>query len=289
MTPTYYTPNLNTPLVNKVICLFAGLLMVLLLAMLHGIVSALNPIIYLAVVITIGFGLLMGIFYRVISKIAKIRDQAFVFYSGVLIAVFGMFFSWGSYVLFLFEGGAYVATNYFASVGMLLQLNDLGLAFKTLYEEGGYEVFGFMVRGNALIAVWLMELGIVVSTAFKILRNYHVAPFSERYNKWYPKYTLLQEYQSMPNERWFLSQEGNSYVEKIDQLKPGRATRFGRISIFYLPHTSNAYLLYENVERDGNGKKEQSTPIIDKLLISGQEAKEIIERCHGKKNFFLDY
>ncbi|MEL6811252.1 MAG: hypothetical protein AAFP76_07955 [Bacteroidota bacterium] len=285
----YYEPNTQTPPINKLICVFLGILLVLLLAFLYGIITAVNPVIYFGVIATIGFGMLFGIFYRIASKIAKVRDRKFVLISGIVIALLGVYFSWGAYISFQLVGIEGLFIDYITTFGFLTEIDSTTYIISQLYGSGAWEIRGIMVKGWILGLIWLLELGIIIYMVFKMLYTYRVGPFDERHNKWYRKFTLHDEYQSLANERHFREIEGVSVLEKMKHFTKGRATRYGRVSIYYLEEASQGYFLYENVGRDGNGKKEETTVMIDLLTIPKNDAKSIIDTYHGKEDFYFAY
>lgn len=286
---TYYAPDPNTPIVNKLICLLLGVVFVFFLAFAHGVITAVNPIIYLGIVATVGFGLVFGVGYRILSKIAKVRDMKFILYSAGALILLGMYFSWSAYLGYLLVEFEDLFSFYLESLGGLMNIEVYSEIVASILSTGAWEVFDTPINGVVLGFVWLAELAIVVYTAFKILRAYKPGPFSERFNKWYTKYRLHDEYQSLPLTKGLSEIEGTSISEKIRNLEKGRSTRFGRISIFYLEHAQQGYLLYENMGRDSQGKKEEATIAIDYLSISTTEAKQIIDNYFGKKQFYLEY
>jgi len=286
---SYYIPDPNTPIVNKVICLLLGVVFIFFLAFVHGIITAINPIIYLGIVATIGFGLVFGIGYRILSKIAKVRDRKFITYSAAALILLGMYFSWSAYLGYLLVEFDHIFSLYLNSFGGLINIGVYSEIIMSLLEEGAWEVFDIPVSGVILGIIWLAELAIVVYVAFKILRAYKPGPFDERFNKWYTKYGLLDEFQSLGMKKGFAEIEGANVSEKIKNLDKGRSTRFGRISIFYMEHAQQGYLLYENMGRDSKGKKIEAITIIDYLSISTAEAKKIIDNHHGKKEFYFEY
>ncbi len=282
----YYAPNPETPIFNKLLCILMGIVIVFFLAFAHGVITFWNPIVYLGFIVTIGFGLVFGILYRVISKIAKVRDSKFILYSGLGVLLLGMYFSWGAYLLMLAEE----PMEYFPTLGMLLSPDWM---FRTIGDLYTYGSWGFSnnstVNGPILGGIWLGEILIVLYMGFKVLYNYQVDPFSERFNKWFIKYRLDNEYQSLADPHVFFEKEGATITDKIGNLGRGNATRYGRISIFYLENAGEAYLLYENVGRDSKGKKESATTVIDYLIIPKAEAAQLLKSQYGKKEFYFVY
>lgn len=286
---SYYTPDPNTPIVNKVICLLLGVVFVFFLAFVHGIITAVNPIIYLGIVATVGFGLVFGVGYRILSKIAKVRDKKFIIYSATALILVGMYFSWSAYLSYLLVEFEHIFSFYLNSFGGLINIGVYSEIVMSILGTGAWEVFDIPISGVVLGVIWLAEIAIVVYVAFKILNSYTPGPFSERRNKWYTKYRLHDEYQSLPLLKGFSEIEGANVSEKIRNLDKGRSTRFGRISIFYMEHAPQGYLLYENMGRDSKGKKIEATTAIDYLSISTAEAKQIIDNFYGKKEFYFEY
>lgn len=284
----YYLADSNTPPMNKLLCAIGGALIVFGLGYVHGLITAVNPIIYLGFVVTAGFGILFAIFYRIISKITKVRDKGFIVISGLAIALLGLYFSWGSYVLYLAEA----SEEYVPSIGLLTDPVWMFGVISSLYTDGSWG-FGLsnpaIVRGPILGFIWLAEIAAVLYLVHKTLAAYELGPFSESRNRWYTKYTLGLEFQSLGNEDIFHSLLATTVFDKIGELNNGNATRFGRISLFTLEGSTSSYLLYENVGRDRKGKREEATCVIEHLLLPADEAKKIIAKYYGKKQFYFEY
>ncbi|GAB5399934.1 MAG: hypothetical protein Aureis2KO_15190 [Aureisphaera sp.] len=247
---------------------------------------AINPVIYLGFVVTIGFGLIFGILYRVISKVAKVRDSNFIIYSSLGVLALGMYFSWSAYLLHLYGE----LMEYFPNVGLLFTPGWVVRRIQELYTYGSWGVTGdTTVSGLPLAVIWIVEAAIIVFTAFRVLKGYEISPFSQRFNKWFIKYKLHDEYQSLADAQMFFDMEGNTLSEKIGNLGKGKAMRYGRISLFMLQNAGEAYLLYENIGRDSKGKKETGTTVINHLIVPRTEAEQLIKKYYGKKEFYFEY
>jgi hypothetical protein len=179
--------------------------------------------------------------------------------------------------------------TYVSTFGLLTEMGTVFSIISEIYTAGAWEVFRTPVRGIVLGIIWLAEIAIVVFTAWTTVNAFHIGPFNDRFNKWYTKYKLHDEYQSLANERSFLELDGSTSSEKIKNLKSGGATRYGKISVYYLENAGQGFLLYENMARDSKGKKASGTTMLDHLIIPKIEAKQIIDTFHGKKEFYFEY
>lgn len=289
MEKKYYVLNPATPISNKVLFCGLSLLLVIIGGFVHGILSAVNPLVYFAFLISVGFGIYLGLGFRIVSKIAKIRDKKFILITGVILSLFAIYASWVSFLNFFVLEGENLVDAYYGEGFLFFHPDVLFEIVYDAYKMGLWTIGTTVIKGSPLLIAWLLEIGIIIFMCVKYIRDYEIAPFSDRQNKWYKKYILFDEYQSLPNEDSFLDLDGRSVLEKIENLSSGKSLRFGRISIFYLENTTQNYLYYENVDRDRKGKKETATIIIPGLKISKEEAKLILDKKHGKKEFFLNY
>ncbi len=287
-TVQWYVPSQDNTLLSKVLCFSFGLVLVYVLAFVYGIVCAINPAIYIGVLLAVGFGYLMGILYRVISKLCKVRDKKFVVRSGGVLAFLAVYFSWAAYLIYFFQEGDNLVASYFLKFMLVFRPDFIFEILVEINREGMWEIFGTPFSGLVLMFIWMAEAAIIIFMTVKLLNDYTISPFNARLNKWYGRYTMYDEFKSVPNTQYFMDLEGG-LADKMNELKRGGSTRFGRVSVYFLEDANEQYFLYENVNRDRKGRKERADPVVNCMKISTQEARELIKQFHGKKQFFLDY
>ena len=231
----------------------------------------------------------LGISQRIVSKLTKVKDQKFILYSGIVVAVFAIYFSWVSYLNFFVFEGQNLLENYYVNTFLLLKPLVVFEIISDIYRTGLWEIFQTPINGIPLALVWLAEIGIILYLYFKTIWNYTMPPYNEQVGKWYTKFVLDKEFQSLGNRDVFYTIEGSSISQKLKNIGPGRALRFGRVSIFYLEEAPRSYFLFENIQRDKRGKSEVNDIVFHYLEISKEEAKQIMKEGFAKKKFFLDY
>ncbi len=178
------------------------------------------------------------------------------------------------------------------SISQIFYPENAIISIQYAYQNGLWSIAFFsQVKGLLILTFWLIELAIPFIIAFKFVSEIIIAPFDKEQEKWFEKHTLFDDYQSIANETAFLELEGNTIHDKIGKLKKGGISLIGKISIFYLPNASSAYLLYENKMQDMSGKGVFNQRNVKILFaqINSLEGKKIIDTYHGKKQFYLDY
>lgn len=109
-------------------------------------------------------------------------------------------------------------------------------------------------------------------------------PFSELLNKWYPKYTLLKDFESVSAIGNMTRNLETDPLKSIQELKYGSAYRHTKIHLFYLKDDPNQYLTFENVYVDNRGQgKKNRTIIINNFKIDKESAQKIFENFEHKR------
>jgi len=158
-----------------------------------------------------------------------------------------------------------------------------------IYKFGLWEFFGITFTGFPLLIIWLIEAFIIVYGPIKIIKDYAIPPFSILHKKWYSKYILSKDFESIFSENKIIEGLNNNPVAYVNTLEHGRANNHTRISVFLLKEETVQYLRFENVKKDRDGKNATITEIVSLFPIKSNEAKELIKKFYAKKIFILDY
>lgn len=280
--------NLKTSSVNIVLALTFCLIFCFGLSLVYGIIIAVSPLVYINFFITVAFGLGLGYAVKIFSKLFKIVSSSIRVKIAILVGVFGIYFSWVSYILYHISLDPYSGT-YFSNSYLFFNPVSVAQIMADIAQQGLWAFFGIVFTGFPLVLIWLIEAGIIFIIPFLMVKKHVISPFSSTHNKWYIKYVLSKDFESLFSESIIIENLSVGVISYIDSLKTGRATNYSRISIFFLEEEIKQYLWIENVRKVEQGKKQEVTEIVTNYIINREEAKELIKKYYAKKEFFLDY
>ena len=134
------------------------------------------PIIYLNFLMTLAFPALIGgaVYYG--GHVGKVRNTVFSVVVGVLCSLFGLWVYWGAYAWAL--GGA--------EIGLFAWSPDFQIAFaQHLFEKGSWGLSdNTPVTGWFLVAIWVVEAGVILTVAFKMSALDAKTAFCENCRQW---------------------------------------------------------------------------------------------------------
>jgi len=272
-------------LIPTLICI---LILAFFVSFFYGMLIALSPLVYINFFITTLFGLTLGYGVRIISKIFKILEKKILIGLSITSGIFGVYFSWVAFMLYFVAEGA-ILHAYFIEFLLVFEPLVVIDILKEMNAQGLWEIFRINFKGWILSIIWIIEAGIIIGMPLKVALEQKQAPFSMSSNKWYKKYILQKDFTSIFRKKLFLEAIHENCITTINELDNGKATRFARISVYYLKEENEQYLSVENVTRAKNGKKENAQDVIHLLLISTSEARALIENYHAKEAFIFDY
>lgn len=248
------------------------------------------PIIYLNILIVIGVGYLLGISNTVLSKLLQIRDKRTRLLLIVLSVFVAYYSQWISFILQTYS-------EQFPSIGSYLSYWIYPQQFfDAIAEINNYGTWGFgmsdpiYVRDIFLSIIWFGEAVILFFVSIAYVYRFPENPFSEKFNKWYPKIVLDEEFENVYSTNRFISQFEEQGIDKILNLKNGLAFQYSKVSIFYIEGEDKQYLSIEYVQIDKREPtKSDTTVIVKPFEISTQDAKALFGKFEVKKEFYLNY
>ena len=284
-----YKAEKNTNVLNLVIAIILSAIVSVFLGWIYSVMVYI-PIIYLNILIVVGVGYLLGISNTVLSKFLQIRDKR----TRLLLIIFSVFVAyysqWISFILQTYNSEFPSFESYLSFWIYPQQF------FKAIAEINKYGTWGFgmsdpiYVRGIFLSLIWFGEAAILFFISIVYVYRFPENPFSEKFNKWYPKIILDEEFENIYSANRFISQFEEQGIDKILNLKNGMAFQYSKVSIFYLEGEDKQYLSIEYVQIDKREPtKSDTTVIVKPFEISTQDAKVLFGKFEVKKEFYLNY
>ena len=284
-----YKHSENISFLGFFIALGLGTILAILVSFIYNLLIVVIPIVYINFFITLGFGLLLAYGVNFFSRLGKVRNKKQEIIIASIVGFIGFYFQWIAYFVFLINGEhSFIAykdsINLFYNIKLFIDL------ITELNQSGYWEIFGVLLKGFPLWIIWGIEAGLIIGIPIIAAINHPIIPFSETYNKWYPKYILNNEFEKISTINEFKENLLKNTEQAINDLKHGDPFRFSKISIYYIDNEQKQYLSVENVlvEKRGKGKS-KFTPIIHLFEISTDTANNLMDKYEAKKQYFFNY
>jgi len=279
----YQESGKNNPL-SQLVAYISCVLLSLTLGYLYSVLIIFIPIVYLNFLITVGLGLTLGLILRFLVRITNYRNKKSKL---ILALVFGFltnYFQWTVYILYAFNGEIPNFSYYLSNLQWIALPTNFLEAVVQINRTGLWSIFGIVFTGFGLTTIWIIESLIIMAGPLVAIYKTKAYPFSELLNKWYPKYTLLKDFESVSAIGNMTRNLETDPLKSIQELKYGSAYRHTKIHLFYLKDDPNQYLTFENVYVNNRGQgKKNSTIIINNFKIDKESAQKIFENFEHKR------
>ncbi|MGB0838504.1 MAG: hypothetical protein ACPGXL_00115 [Chitinophagales bacterium] len=280
MTPKYYQESGAANHFNFGIGIALVLVTSLILGYIYALLVNLVPIIYLNVMIAIGFGIALSFCIRLITRLIKNRNKRNRIILTILAIIFFTYFQWVAFVGSLIAGAMLPPLEYLGLTTWITVPQEFFGIIGEIYKQGTWQLGlsdGIPMRELPLLSVWIVEIILIALPALKHLLDHTIHPFSEQQNKWYPKYILLKDFESMASSKIMEAQLNIGALKALKQLEKGSATQHSKVHLYYLDEEQKHYLSIDRIfiEKRGEGKTNR-TSIIENYCIDTENAKGIL-------------
>lgn len=288
---THYEPSGNIDLARTAIGILIAMVLIIPVSFLYNAIISVIPILYLAVVAPIGYGLLLGLIVRLVLHFGKFRSRQKGFAVAIFLGLAANYTQWMAYLDFVYVQdvklyfSSYLATL-FGGIGIVDSLRIVG----GINEYGTWSL-GMSsqtpVNGWLLTVIWILEFAVILIYPLVTIRSRRIQPFSEEQNKFYNQYTLeniFKAFYTPGKAEAALKQNPLDYLKSIDLATnyPG-----SRVEVFQLPNEAYAFISISRVTvRSGADQKGKETvvPIVDRFRISNADAKQILAEYVNAKD-----
>ena len=193
-------------------------------------------------------------------------------------AVLALYVAWAGYLVMLANDGPPPFGTYLSDLRWALLPANMIEFMKILYQEGSWQVSGVPFNGILLLIVWVFELGILAAIPIIQVYKLDAYPYSENLSKWYPKYTLRQDFGNIPSAQQFMQQLEQEPVAAIENLSTGDGWRSSKVHLYFLPEEQQQYLTVEKRLVEGRGKgKATILPVVTNLSIDRVTAERLLQ------------
>lgn len=274
----FYEPSGRIHPIGLAAAYLVGLLVTSLLGYLYTLIIQFVPLIYLNFLVTVGFGIALGVLVRLLTKLTHNRSLQHQLLLAILLGLFANYFQWVGFVLYAILGAMPGIEGYYLNLGIITDPATFFGVIGEINRVGMWEVFGITANGGILAIIWLIEFAIIA--AFPVIGVYKAKPipYAEDLQTWYPKYELDTDFEAIIGPDRFVEQLRENALTALQALEPGKAWNYSIAHIHYLPEATHQYLSIEKVyiEERGQGRKEVEV-IIHNFRLDRQMAKAILD------------
>ncbi|MCB2406956.1 hypothetical protein [Hymenobacter lucidus] len=290
----YYKPSGRITVGGILGFVVVGLVAAVVLAFAYVYATWYIPFIYINVLLTLGFGAVLGYVLNRMTTVGKLRNPALVGWLALAIGLWAWYVQWAVYLTLLngageteYAGRRFSITHTSFELDTFLGIiarPDLVLSMlPRIAEDGMWSIFTVKVSGFVLYLVWFAELVILLAFPWIVSHSEAGAPFSERAGQWAEKLTFPQPAAAFPDTE---ATKAALEAARWDHLQPltGEETTnpYGRLILHTAPNDEDCcYLSLENVtiEVDDKGKSSEKTvDVLQYLQVSPQVCRDLHAR-----------
>ena len=241
------------------------------------------PLVYANFLLTFGFGISLGFVLRVLTRLTHNRNKKTRIIQGLIVAGLATFFQWTAYVIYLTKTEFPPIGVYYSNLDIMLHSQAYDF-LAIVYKLGSWSLFDTTINGFVLVLIWIGELGIIMFGILSAVLKTNIYPYSEHSKKWYPKYTLIRDFESISSSVNITKSLMSNPLQALNDLQKGDGLRYSKIHIYYNKKDLYQYLSLEKVhiEKSGTGKKNTEN-IVSLFKISKSQAEAILANFQHKK------
>ena len=240
------------------------------------------PILYASILLTGGFGFVLGVIVGWAGKVGKVRNSLVVGLMGFFTGALGLYVAWA------FDGIARFGAADFP--GILLSPNGLMSYMTVFYNEGFWSMGrnGGAVSGMPLAGIWIVEALIIAGVPGLVATSFTSdLPFCEACHRWTDKVEGLCQLHPPEDDDTAMEKlcEGDVSVIERFSKSPADAAAYIRLDTAQCPDCDQCNCLTVNLaqitlDKDGDAST-NVTAIAQNLMLSSSAMEELRESVDG--------
>lgn len=260
---------------------------IVILALVYNYCLVLFPLVYFNVIVCIGFSIAFSISLLITARFARNRNSRSLKTQAVVAVCIGFYCQWTAYLVYAKTGQLPSFSEYLSELSWVFSpstnLQVLAYSYKNGFEFGFGSIFGIEVKGLFALLLWLSEAAILMIAPLVVIAKRKIYPFSEATDKWYPKFTLSRDFETIVVDQQFIQSLLENPMETIGLLDKGDAIRHCKIHVFYTKEEEDQYLTFERVSIEGQGRGAKDKEIlINNFKINRRAAEQILNKFPHK-------
>ncbi|MFT3829251.1 MAG: hypothetical protein QM691_06030 [Opitutaceae bacterium] len=231
------------------------------------------PFVYLNVLLTLGYGLVLGVAVGWVLKRCRVRNQPVAAALAVVVGLAANYFQWSGHVHALLDGAPLLSPP-----GVIRSVMGF------LYEHGSWSLrHGGNVTGWFLGGVWIAEaLTILVVVTFLGTAPVRDEPYCEKNGCWLDEQTKYETLAAFTDAQQLAVLKAGDIAPVIDaRSREAGSPVFARLLLKHSPRCGEFFTLrVENVTRTTNKKGEvkEDVTALTRDLVLPSELRPLIER-----------
>lgn len=280
----YYQESKKINPIGLIVSYAIYLVIGLLLGYAYSMITTLIPIIYINFLLAIGLGVTLGFVMRITVRLTHNRNKKSQFLHAAILGVLAFLCQWAAYILYISSAEVPSLSEFLINLPTILSPQNFFPAIAEINHLGMWSIFGITFNGFWLGFIWALEAIIIIGLPIIAVHRTKVYPYSEFLGKWYPKYTLIPDFESVFAVNQFEKELQINPLESIESLGRGLGLRHSKIHVFYHKGENKQYMTVEKVFIEGRGKGKRITElVINNFEIDKGSAQSILEKFGSKK------
>jgi len=257
--------------------LLSSVIVAVVLAYLYGLLMYFSPIVYLNVLICIGFGLALGFSAGFAAHLAHARSGRWRVGFAGLIALLAFLFHWCGYITIVLNDGQLGPIAYLNSLGMIFYPQDLFATVRLLNTLGVWEIAGIPNSGTFGWIIWLVEMIIILAVPIYVALNLRIQPYSELLGRFYKGYTLKEGFGGpVGSPTTFAQAVQERGFQPFTELEAPRPNLYYTFKLYFLEGENKHYLDINRVTISSTGSgKTSDRVVVNQLQINKSTALRI--------------
>lgn len=253
----FYKASGNCNLGRFTLSYISCVLIALVLGFLYTVVSLVVPFVYFNILFCLGFSAVLAFVCKALFRFSHNRSKRKQIVQAFIIGFLANYFQWTAYIVYAYNDALPTFTDFIENLSWIVIPENFLNAVMDINSIGLWSFFGVQFQGVELALIWIGEALLIMSGPVLAAITAKHYPFSEKMNRWYPKYTLDYNFESISAKQYMLDALVINPLEAIRNLGYGTAYRYSKVHLYYLPQESLQYISIEkiNVPRQGKGKK----------------------------------
>lgn len=231
------------------------------------------PFVYLNLLITFGYGLVLGVVVGAVLKWCRVRNVAVATVLAALVGVLGNYFQWNGHLHALLGDGPW-----------LIHPRGMWAAMQLLLAHGSWSLrSGGNVTGWFLATVWAVEAGVILVMVVYLgtdpVRN---TPYCEKSGTWLDEEKTFETLARIDDAQELASLKAGDIAPVIAaRPRPAGATAYAKLTLKYSPRCEEFFtILVANVTITTNRKDETKveTVALTENLVLPHAMRPLVEQ-----------
>ena len=284
--PSYYTESGKVSPSYLVLAILVAIVISMLLGYVYSAATIHIPLIYANVLILLGVSILLGYVALALCKLSRVRNDTVRYVFVLSMGIIVWYVQWSVFAYFYITGELPGLVELGNNLSWAFYGSEQWDALYYYYVEGGFEVGRVHIFELALLPIWIIEFVILLGAPFYWATKYVPQPYSEDYEQWYEKRTLLKEFRVITDSHLTLEKLHTDAVSFLDSLQSTSRAAHAKVHVYHMPRERQQYLLVETVTFEGKDNSRKATPLVHNIAVSNEQARLLIERFDNEKAGF---